>query len=85
MMLRMPPAGEARLTTQEAARRLGVSPSYLNRARVGGFGPAAHRYGRKIVYLASDVAAYAAAHRIEPTAVSSPASSSSNGIEGGRS
>ncbi|KAB7785380.1 helix-turn-helix domain-containing protein [Methylorubrum populi] len=85
MTLRMPPPGGAKLTTRETAHRLGVSPSYLNRARAGGYGPVAHRYGRKIVYLASDVAAYAAAHRLEPIAADASTASPSNTIEGGRS
>lgn len=80
----MPPIGEAKLNTKEAAGRLGVSTSYLNRARALGFGPVAHRYGRKIVYLASDVAAYAAAHRVEPISADDTTASTSETIDGGR-
>jgi predicted DNA-binding transcriptional regulator AlpA len=80
----MPPTGEVTLKTKQAARRLGVSVSYLNKARAAGFGPRAFRYGRRIVYRAADIAAYAAAHMQEPVATDAPAPSPSNGNEGGQ-
>ncbi|CAM3168127.1 helix-turn-helix domain-containing protein [Methylobacterium mesophilicum] len=82
MMRRMPPTGRATLSTREAARRLGVSVSFLNKARMAGHGPAAYMYGRKVVYLPSDVEAYAAAHRQEPDVALAPSPSCGN--EGGR-
>jgi predicted site-specific integrase-resolvase len=82
MTTRMPPTGQATLNTKQAAGRLGVSVSYLNKARMAGYGPVAYMYGRKVVYLRSDVEAYAAAHRQEPAAA--PAPSLSSGNAGGR-
>lgn len=83
-MMRMPPTGETTLTTKETARRLGVSVSYLNKARAAGFGPRVSRFGRKLVYRAADVAAYAAAHVQEPVASDASVPSPSSDIEGGR-
>ncbi|CAX26045.1 protein of unknown function [Methylorubrum extorquens DM4] len=72
------------LTNKEAAARLGVSPSFLNKERMAGNGPVAYRYGRrKVVFLASDVAAYAAAHRQEPSAQHTAGSSQDKGVKGG--
>lgn len=67
MLARKPPIGVRTLSNKEAAARLGVSPSFLNKARQSGNGPVAYKYGRKVVYLAADIAAYAAAHRQAPS------------------
>lgn len=70
---RMFPPGERRIKAREAARRLGVSESFLNKARAAGTGPAAYVFGRCVAYRVADIEAYAAAHRVEPTAAVAPA------------
>lgn len=78
---RMLPPGEITLTTRQAARRLGLSVSWLNKARARGEGPDHFRYGRRVVYRFRDVEAYAAAHR---ASVAPSTSSSSDEQDGGR-
>lgn len=56
------------LTESETAARLrGVAPATLRAWRARGYGPAYHRRGRRIVYRADDVDAWAATQRVEPT------------------
>lgn len=71
---RMFPLGERPMKTWEAAHRLGVSESFLNKARAAGAGPAAYVFGRCVAYRVADVEAYAAAHRVEPAVAVAPAS-----------
>ncbi|MEE7441087.1 helix-turn-helix domain-containing protein [Methylobacterium oryzae] len=63
--------GPPTLTATSAARRLGLSVSYLNKPCAAGQGPAHHRYGRRSVFHIADLDAYAAAHRVEAAPVSS--------------
>ncbi|SEG69702.1 Helix-turn-helix domain-containing protein [Methylobacterium sp. 190mf] len=65
------PPGELPLDRKETARRLGVSPSFLDKARANGEGPAVYKFGRRCVYRAKDVEAYAEAHRVDPSVPSS--------------
>jgi len=60
--------GEIMLTTKEAAMRLGLSPSTLNKARVGGTGPQIPHVllGGSVRYKASDLDAFIEAHRVQP-------------------
>jgi excisionase family DNA binding protein len=41
---------ESRLTTEEAAKAMGVSVSYLNKTRLTGSGPAYEKLGRSVRY-----------------------------------
>lgn len=59
--------GEPALTTRLAARYLGISVSLLNKLRGTGQGPAVQVYGKRCVYMRSDLDAFAAAHRVAPT------------------
>lgn len=65
---RMVSPRETTISSEEAARRLGVSRSYLDKARAAGMGPVAYRFGKKVVFRVLDIEAYAAAHRVEPAA-----------------
>ena len=58
------------LTESDAAQYLGVSRAYLRqgRARAQGSGPPYCRYGRAVRYRISDLNAFIAAHRIDPSA-----------------
>ena len=52
------------LTEDEAARYLGVSPSFLAKHRVSGDGPQFVKYGgKRVVYLRSDLEAWRDAQR----------------------
>jgi hypothetical protein len=52
------------LTEDEAARFLGVSPSFLAKRRCYGEGPAFVKYGgKRVVYLKADLEAYRLARR----------------------
>ena len=52
------------LTEDEAARFLGLSPSFLAKRRCYGDGPAFVKYGgKRIVYLKADLEAYRLAQR----------------------
>lgn len=55
--------GDKLLTTAEAAERLGVSASYLNKLRLTGGGPVFVKMGAKVVYDASDLGAWVSARR----------------------
>lgn len=52
------------LDTRAAAAFLSLSPRTLDRYRERGEGPAFHRFGARIRYLKSDVAAWASARRV---------------------
>ena len=52
------------LSTREAASWLGLSPRTLDRYRVSGAGPAFHRFGSRVRYLAADLEAWASARRL---------------------
>lgn len=77
---RMFPPGERRIKPREAARRLGVSESFLNKTRAAGTGPAAYVFGRCVVYRVADIEAYAAAHRVEPTVVAAQSTNERGGV-----
>ena len=55
--------GTKYLSTREAAAWLGLSPRTLDRYRVSGDGPAFHRFGSRVRYLAADLDDWAAARR----------------------
>lgn len=59
------PAPNARLTPAQAAKRLGVSTSYLSNLRRDpeGAGPVFFQIGRKIEYAVADLDAWLAARR----------------------
>ncbi|MCC6642738.1 MAG: helix-turn-helix domain-containing protein [Deltaproteobacteria bacterium] len=61
------------LTTIEAAARLGLQPRTLERWRWSGQGPAYHRLGGAVRYLADDLADWAAAGRRRSTSDPGPA------------
>lgn len=53
--------------TEQAARRLGLSVSTLEKLRVTGGGPAYLKLGRRVVYQASDLDAWKVARRTHST------------------
>ena len=55
------------LTTLEAGALLRVSKSYLDKLRVYGGGPPFRRFGRKILYLKSDLETWANERRFGST------------------
>ena len=55
------------LTTPEAAERLGVSASYLNRLRVTGEGPPFVKLGTRVTYDPADLAAWIEARKRRST------------------
>jgi hypothetical protein len=55
------------LTTDRAAQRLGVSTSFLNKARLDGSGPPFIKLGARIVYDPADLAAWAEARKHQST------------------
>ena len=55
--------GTKYLSTREAAAWLGLSPRTLDRYRVSGDGPAFHRFGGRVRYLAADLDDWASARR----------------------
>ncbi len=64
---RMPP--DNAMTEDEAARFLGVSPSFLAKRRCYGEGPAFVKYGgKRIVYLRPDLETWRSAQRRLPQA-----------------
>lgn len=63
--------GDGHLTTAEAAQRLGVSTSYLNKLRLTGGGPVFMKMGAKVVYSAGDLSAWAASRRRTSTSQTS--------------
>ena len=55
--------GRKYFSTREAAEWLGLSPRTLDRYRVSGGGPAFHRFGSRVRYLAEDLDDWASARR----------------------
>ena len=55
--------GRKFLSTREAAEWLGLSARTLDRYRVSGDGPAFHRFGSRVRYLAAHLEAWASARR----------------------
>jgi excisionase family DNA binding protein len=55
------------LTEADAAPYLGCSHAYLRQARARGEGPAYVQLGRAIRYRVTDLDAWIAAHRVDPT------------------
>lgn len=58
------------LNTAEAAHRLGVSASYLNKLRLTGGGPVFVKLGAKVVYDLADLTAWVSARRRTSTSQS---------------
>ena len=58
---------EQLIDAQEAARRLGLSPSWLAKARMTGAGPAFVKCGRRVLYKPSDLWTWLEAHRRRST------------------
>ena len=56
--------GSNYFSTREAAAWLGLSPRTLDRYHVSGDGPAFHRFGSRVRYLAADLEAWASARRL---------------------
>lgn len=61
------------LTIAQAAERLGVSPSFLNKRRHDGTGPTYFKVAGKIGYAPEDLAAWLVAQRRRSTADTSAA------------
>jgi predicted DNA-binding transcriptional regulator AlpA len=59
---RVEPQG-AFVDTEATALRLGVSESYLNKARLAGNGPPFHKFGRSVRYKVSEVDEWAEGRR----------------------
>jgi len=57
----------ASLNVNEAARRAGVSPSYMNRLRVTGGGPIYQKIGRRVTYSPDDIDVWLDARRRSST------------------
>ncbi len=55
------------LSVGEAARRLGLSCSYLNKLRCVGGGPRYMKVGRRVIYLEDDLNAWLASCRRRST------------------
>jgi predicted DNA-binding transcriptional regulator AlpA len=69
--------GSRLLNVAEAAQRLGVSVSYLNKLRLTGGGPHFIKLGaRRVVYDPSDLAAWVAQCRRTSTSSRSPGAAS---------
>lgn len=60
------------LTVQEAANRLSISASYLNKLRCFGGGPIFIRLGKAVRYLPSDLDAWVEENKRANTASTSP-------------
>ena len=64
---------DPRLSEQDAAAYIGMSPAYLQRDRCEGVvgnrtpGPPFYRIGRRILYKQSDLDAWLEKHRVERT------------------
>ncbi len=58
---------ERRFTVSEAARYLGVSESFLNKARLTGSGPVFLKLGSKVAYERADLDRYLASRRRSST------------------
>lgn len=59
--------GQFLLTVEEAAERLRLSVSILNKWRVSGDGPAFLKLGRRVLYSVADLDAWATAGRRNST------------------
>ncbi len=55
------------LSVKEAARRIGVSPSYLNRARTTGCGPEFCKVGARVIYADAAIDTWMASRRRRST------------------
>jgi hypothetical protein len=55
------------LSVAEAAEQLRVSKSWLNKSRVLGGGPAFRKFGRKVVYDATDLEEFARSRKFRTT------------------
>ncbi len=55
------------MRTTEAAKWLGVSPSFLEKARVTGGGPAFIKLGRAVAYAEADLRAWTTERRVHST------------------
>lgn len=60
-------AGSILLTVEEAAQRMRLSTSYLNKLRVFGSGPAFHKIGRRVMYRPADLHDWIANRRFTST------------------
>jgi hypothetical protein len=61
------------LTEEQAARFLGVSPSFLAKSRCRGDGPVFVKYGgKRVAYLRTDLKSWRAARRRTSTASAEP-------------
>jgi hypothetical protein len=58
---------QQQLSVREAARILGVSTSWLNKARVYGGGPRYAKIGFRVVYDPTDLATYVSERRVQHT------------------
>jgi hypothetical protein len=58
------------LRTIEAAKRLGVSPGFLEKARHHGNGPAFAKLGRLVVYRPEDIDSWVAGQLVNSTSES---------------
>lgn len=54
------------VTTEQAAAHLGVSPSFMEKARKAGTGPTVTRLGRVVRYTVADLDLWAAEQRVTP-------------------
>ena len=57
------------LSVNEAARKLGLSVSWLNKARITGGGPAYLKLGRRVFYSLGDLEDWVASRRRRNTSV----------------
>lgn len=68
------------LSTVEAAGRLGVSSSYLNKLRVTGGGPPFVKIGARVAYDPADLVAWLAGQKRTTTGQAEPADSASGEV-----
>ncbi|MHC2295368.1 helix-turn-helix transcriptional regulator [Bradyrhizobium barranii] len=54
----------ANIRTAEAAQYLGLSKSFLDKARIYGGGPAFMKFGSAVVYATDDLDAWAASRKV---------------------
>lgn len=67
----MEPRTNSYLTTQQAAARLGVSTSWLEKLRVRGDGPPYYKVSpRRVLYRIADLTAWMEEHRVRSTSES---------------
>lgn len=57
-----PQHGVSHVDTKSAARRLSISPSYLEKLRANGKGPDYARIGRRVLYRTEDLDAWVEAN-----------------------